>query len=195
MKLFIFDMGEVILLDIRTIRQISDYIGADFESVRDDYLMYDMALMDGYMSPEDYYRHLEDKYQVEIDEDLFSIFFHPTANSWMLSQVDALRERGHRCVIGSNTFKPHWDIISALPDRIFDHFDALYASHIMHMSKPEPSFWRIICSQEGFAYADTIFIDDLQRNIDAAASLGIRTLHYAGDGRNERAEAFFGEYL
>ena len=38
-------------------------------------------------------------------------------------------------------------------------------------------------------------IDDLQRNIDAAASLGIRTLHYAGDGRNERAEAFFGEYL
>ena len=76
MKLFIFDMGDVILLDVRTLMKISEYTGASYRSIREDYGYYDRALMDGYMDASDYYRHLEDKYSVRIESDLFSDFFN-----------------------------------------------------------------------------------------------------------------------
>ena len=195
MKLFIFDMGEVILLDVKTLMQMAEYVGTAYRDIRTDYGYYDRALMDGYMSPSDYYRHLEDKYQVAVEEDLFRKFFHPHINNRMLDIVDRLRAKGHRCVVGSNTFKPHWDCILAYPEKPLDHFDVLYASHLMHMSKPEPAFWRMICGAEGFSYADTLFIDDRNENIEAAASLGIDTLLYYGDDRDERADAFFSRFL
>ena len=195
MSLFIFDMGEVILLGVRTLKQLSEYVGTDYHDIRTDYAYYDRALMDGYMSAEDYYHHLEDKYQCRITEDLFVKFFHPAVNTAMLSRIDMLRARGHRCVIGSNTFRPHWDHVKTFSEKPLDHFDALYASHIMHMSKPEKAFWRIICQSEGYDYKDTCFIDDLPENIEAAASLGISTLKYSGDDKEERAEEFFSRFL
>ena len=195
MSLFIFDMGEVILLGVRTLKQLSEYVGTDYHDIRMDYSYYDRALMDGYMSADDYYRHLEDKYQCVIKEDLFVKFFHPAVNMEMLSVIDKLRGNGHRCVIGSNTFKPHWDHIKTYKEKPLEHFDALYASHLMHMSKPEPAFWRIICQSEGYDYKDTYFIDDLEENTAAAASLGITVLKYSGDDKNERAREFFSPFI
>ena len=75
MELFIFDLGEVILLDVKTLMQLSEYVGTPYRDIRTDYGYYDRALMDGYMDPDDYYRHLEDKYQISIKEDLFRKFF------------------------------------------------------------------------------------------------------------------------
>ena len=88
MKLFIFDMGDVILLEIRTLMQIAKYVDTDYHDIRKDYGYYDRALMDGYMDAEDYYRHLEDKYHCKIKEDLFVEFFKPHINEYMLGVVD-----------------------------------------------------------------------------------------------------------
>ena len=195
MKLFIFDMGDVILLNIRTLMQIAEYVGTDYHDIRKDYGYYDMALMDGYMQVEDYYRHLEDKYQCHIDEDLFAKFFKPHINSFMLEIVDELRRRGHRCVVGSNTFRPHWEIVKTFPGDPLSHFDALYASHLIHMSKPESAFWRIITEKEGFGYSDTLFIDDRKENTDSASLLGIDTLLYSGCDRDEKAKEFFSRFI
>lgn len=195
MSLFIFDMGEVILLGVRTLKDMAEYVGTDYHDLRKDYGYYDRALMDGYMSAEDYYHHLEDKYQCKVEEDIFVKFFHPEVNMKMLGIVDSLRAKGHRCVIGSNTFRPHWNHIKVYPEKPLEHFDALYASHLMHMSKPETAFWRIICEKEGYDYSDTSFIDDLEENIATAASLGINTLRYSGPDRDERAEEFFSRFI
>lgn len=195
MSLFIFDMGEVILQNIRTLKGIADTIGVSYRDLRADYGQYEMALMDGYMSCDDYYRHLEDKYSVAITEDLFLTFFHPTVNLPMLSTVDALRANGHRCVVGSNTFHPHWEYIKKMEEKPLEHFDSLYASHIIHMSKPEKAFWRIICTEEGYSCSDTFFIDDREENTAAASELGITALLYAGEDREARAEAFFRPFV
>lgn len=195
MKLFIFDMGDVILLDVRTLMKISEYTGASYRSIREDYGYYDRALMDGYMDASDYYRHLEDKYSVRIESDLFSDFFTPHVNEHLIDIVDRLRSAGHRCVIGSNTFAPHWRLALAFPGRPLDHFDALYASHLMHMSKPEPAFWRMISEKEGIGYRDMLFIDDRAENTEAAAQLGIDVLLYAGEDRDEKADAFFMRFI
>ena len=195
MELFIFDLGEVILLDVKTLMQLSEYVGTPYRDIRTDYGYYDRALMDGYMDPDDYYRHLEDKYQISIKEDLFRKFFNPHVNEYMLSVVDALRKKGHRCVVGSNTFRPHWDDILTFPEKPLEHFDSLYASHLMHMSKPECAFWRMICEKEGFSYESTHFIDDMEENIRSASSLGIDTLHYTGEDRDAKAREFFSRFI
>ena len=195
MRLFIFDMGEVVLLSIRTLTQFAAMLGVSYEEIRDDYLRYDAALMDGYMSPEEYYRHLEDKYETKIKGEPFLDFFRPSVNGRMLGWVDSLRTAGYRCVIGSNTFRPHWEYAHAMAGDPLSHFDALYASHEMHLSKPDTAFWRCICRREGADYSDTAFIDDREENVAAAASLGITTLLYRGDDRDERAGEFFARYL
>ena len=181
MKLFIFDMGDVILLDVRTLMKISEYTGASYRSIREDYGYYDRALMDGYMDASDYYRHLEDKYSVRIESDLFSDFFTPHVNEHLIDIVDRLRSAGHRCVIGSNTFAPHWRLALAFPGRPLDHFDALYASHLMHITKPVKAFWLKIMEAEGYDADDTFFIDDRAENIEAAESLGIKCHLFTGD--------------
>ena len=51
MKLFIFDCGEVILKNVDTFKALADYIGIEHSELLSDYSKYEMALMDGYMSP------------------------------------------------------------------------------------------------------------------------------------------------
>ena len=55
-------------------------------------------------------------------------------------------------------------------------FDQTYASCLMGVSKPDPDFWRIILTAEDMDAKDAVFTDDRQENVDAAASLGIRSI-------------------
>lgn len=131
MKLFIFDFGEVILGNVDTFHPLSNLIGISYDELMADYSLYEMPLMDGYMSVEDYYRHLEMKYEMVINGNPFGELFCPTINTWMLDNVKELRSHGFRCVVGSNTFKPHWDIIKKMG--VLENFDALYPSHEIHL--------------------------------------------------------------
>lgn len=192
-KLFIFDMGEVLILDVHTLPQIAKELGLDGKLLKSDWMYYDMPLMDGFMSPNDYYRHLEFAFDIApIKEDLFYKFFTPKVNDFMLDNVRRLKAAGHRVVVGSNTFYPHWEkkIISYPWITLFDN---LYASHVIHISKPLPAFWRYIMRNEGFSASDTVFIDDCFENIESAKKLGIETFQYLRN--NDEIDAFFSHYL
>ena len=110
----------------------------------------------------------------------------------ILRLCDDLRRNGNRVVVGSNTFAPHWAYVWKMPSRPLMHFDALYASHLIHIAKPEPEFWQFICRSEHSAPEETVFIDDLEENCNAARSIGINTFLYKGDGRYARLESFIG---
>ncbi len=175
-------MGEVVILGVRTLGAMAAQYGLDYESFRADYALYDKPLMDGYMDPDNYYRHMEKKYRIKIDEDLFVKYFNPTLNVPLIEMVGKIRARGDRAVIGSNTFAPHWEVIFERFREIPINFDALYASHLMHISKPEPAFWRTICDKENISsYDDVYFIDDRQDNVSAAGGMGIHVHRYLGD--------------
>lgn len=195
MKLFIFDLGQVMITNLRILPNMADALGLDYQEFHEDYKIYDIPLLDGWMDPEDYYRHLELKFGVKVKEDLFITSFSPKVNTRLLAIVDRLREKGFRCVVGSNVFDKHWDYTLAMPEAPLSHFDALYASHLMHRSKPEPCFFRHIQETEGVPFNEIAFIDDRAENIATAESLGITTLHYAGDRLEEREKAFFAPYL
>lgn len=195
MKLFIFDMGNVFLTGIAIIRNMAESIGIPEEALRSDYAEHEHALMDGSMLPEEYYRHLEGMYGVKIEGNPFLEFFRPSSDEKVLSVCDGLRSHGFRCAVGSNTFAPHWEYVKEMPSDPLSHFDSLYASHLIHLAKPDPAFWMHICSNEGVSPSDAVFIDDLEENCRAAESIGLVPFIYTGEDRLPRLQAFIGEIV
>ena len=189
MSLVIFDLGDVIMLGFRSLKQMAEEFGIDVDEFKADYKSYNAALMDGWCTTADYYRHLEIKYGVKINTELFiEGGYNPVINVYLMDKVEALSKAGHRVVIGSNTFECYdrWNREN-LPI-LYDSFSNIYLSYLIHRCKPDASFWLYIMEKEGFEPKDTYFIDDRNENVDTAVSLGITTLLYDGD--NEKAEKF-----
>jgi HAD superfamily hydrolase (TIGR01509 family) len=61
---------------------------------------------------------------------------------------------------------------------ITDLFDPLIISSEIGVMKPDPGAYRAVLERVGRPAADTIFIDDMQANIDGARALGIHGIHY-----------------
>jgi 2-haloacid dehalogenase len=54
-------------------------------------------------------------------------------------------------------------------------FAGIVVSGEERLSKPDPAIFRLLCDRYGLEPASTLFIDDHQANIDAAAALGFAT--------------------
>jgi 2-haloacid dehalogenase len=70
-------------------------------------------------------------------------------------------------------------------------FEAVIVSGEERLVKPDPAIFRILVDRHGLDPATTVFVDDLARNVEAAASLGFRTILFttpAALRRDLRAE-------
>ena len=193
-KLFIFDMGEVLILNVKNLQAIAERFSLDYKPFRAFYGLYDKDLMEGKMESMDFFGIMEKKYKVKINENLFIRDFHPLPNPYMMETIDKLREKGHRCVLGSNTFEPHMTVVEKMKEKPLSHLDHLYLSYKMGVAKPSPDFFLHILEKEKVSPEDTVFIDDRAYNTDVASSLGIKTLLYDNENKEENEE-FFKEYL
>jgi len=96
-----------------------------------------------------------------------------------------LKEKYHVCLL-SNTnpfvmgyadspeFSPEGKPISF-------YFDTLFCSYEMGICKPDPEIFRKALAMDNMESGETIFIDDGLKNVQAAESVGIRSLHIAPD--------------
>lgn len=98
--------------------------------------------------------------------------------------LDRLRESGYRVFLLSNTNLPHRQYFIGKfnqenPDgRTFEsYFDRLFYSDAMHLRKPDPKIYLTALREAGIEAGDALFIDDNKPNTDAAAELGIKTVH------------------
>jgi putative hydrolase of the HAD superfamily len=55
-------------------------------------------------------------------------------------------------------------------------FDKVYLSHRVGLRKPNSKIYERVIADCGFNPSNTLFIDDLEQNIQAAANLGIQTI-------------------
>jgi FMN phosphatase YigB (HAD superfamily) len=81
----------------------------------------------------------------------------------------------------SNTNQIHYDhFIPQFSRELGGNFEALfktpYYSHKMGQRKPDPASFQFILDKEGLIAAETLFIDDNEPNIKAAASVGLQVL-------------------
>ena len=56
-----------------------------------------------------------------------------------------------------------------------DHFTRAYYSHQLGLRKPDREIFDLMLTDAGILAEESLFIDDLQKNIETAAALGIKT--------------------
>ena len=93
-----------------------------------------------------------------------------------LRQIDALRERGIRTCVLSNNNPASMEYIRRMftaDGKSMDaYFDAVYLSCELRELKPSEAIFRKVIADSGIVPAQTLFIDDGQKNVDAAQALG-----------------------
>jgi putative hydrolase of the HAD superfamily len=91
------------------------------------------------------------------------------------------REERYRLFLLSNTNALHMDKVVEKMGKRFDEFrncfERCYFSHEIHMRKPDIEVFSHILSENDLIAGETLFIDDTEEHILAAAKLGIRTWH------------------
>lgn len=101
----------------------------------------------------------------------------------------ALRDKGYRLFLLSNTIDIHWDycvehlfplITTGLNGRkreygVEHYFERVFLSQRLHLSKPDAKIYQTVIDNTGIIPSETLFIDDLKENCEAAEKLGIHT--------------------
>ena len=171
--LYVFDLGGVTLDNVDFRKKWLNTIKVDEREFYRTYNEYIWPIMDGTMSVETFYSHLEKYFGIKIEGDPFYDYFNPILNKDVAETISRLREDGNRVVTGTNNCTPHWRFIKAQGwDKLFD---ASYASQEIALSKPFSSFYKYILEKEGYEAEDAVMIDDLEENLEGARGVGMKT--------------------
>jgi putative hydrolase of the HAD superfamily len=103
----------------------------------------------------------------------------------MLGFVERLAAR-HRLVLFSNTNKEHWDYLLQATDGRLARLDA-YLSHELGLLKPAPEAFQAVVARAGLTAGTTLFVDDLQANVDGAIRAGLQGLRFTDEAALRRA--------
>lgn len=98
-----------------------------------------------------------------------------------LEVIQQIRKKGYKVCLLSNTnpIMMEWVRSAAFDGQghsIDYYFDRLYLSYECGVMKPSPEIFQMMLQGQGARPEETLFIDDSQKNVEVAASLGIRTL-------------------
>ena len=109
------------------------------------------------------------------------------ANKMLVEIPDEKKERllqlkkvGYRLFLLSNTIDIHWDycVEHLFPYQKYgveDYFEQCFLSQRMHLAKPNARIYEEVIRQANIHPDETLFIDDLKENCEAAEKLGIHT--------------------
>ncbi|MGB5332971.1 MAG: HAD family phosphatase [Woeseiaceae bacterium] len=91
--------------------------------------------------------------------------------------VRALNAAGHPLFVLSNMQLASADFLEKTHD-IWDLFDGVVFSSRIQMVKPEPAIYKHLLTEYRLDPGETVFIDDICENLDAASGFGIRTIQF-----------------
>lgn len=99
----------------------------------------------------------------------------------MLDAVDCVRAEGIRTAALTNNWlteatgnEPVCD--TRVSAELRAHFDVVVESAVEGIRKPDPRAFELVCARLGTAASEMLYLDDLARNVAAAARLGLRAV-------------------
>lgn len=186
-KNLLFDLGGVIM-DIEKERCIDSFAKLGLPDAASFFGEYSqkgpfLKLEEGTMSVDEFHRAMRDEIPAEVsDADIDKAFcdFLIGIPEHRLASLRELR-RDHKIYLLSNTNPIMWD--SKIKTEFEkegrvreDYFDGMVTSFEAKSLKPEAKIFEYAIEKLGIVPEETLFLDDSQRNLDAAASLGFKTL-------------------
>jgi glucose-1-phosphatase len=91
-----------------------------------------------------------------------------------INAVTKLKEK-FNVILLSNTNQIHFDYFSRDCGSLFSLFDNCYFSHQIGFVKPEPDCFNYVLNKMNYKPEESLFVDDSQLNITAAATIGLNT--------------------
>jgi putative hydrolase of the HAD superfamily len=95
-----------------------------------------------------------------------------------LQLVQQVKQAGHKLFVLSNMHLASFHRLER-EYPIWDLFDGKVISCHIKLIKPEPEIYQFILKEYGLRPEETIFIDDTEVNLHAAAQLGITTIKFS----------------
>jgi epoxide hydrolase-like predicted phosphatase len=184
----IFDLGGVILnLSVSsTMKELAALTGLPLEKIvdlyasRDEFLQYEKGLI----SDEEFRHSVRDIYKFKGND-------HEIDRCWnaMLLDIPAKRiallkklKSKYRTFLLSNTNAIHVEYFSADLHKahgmhsLDELFEKVYYSHVLNMRKPDADIYLHVLKASGLVAGETLFLDDNEKNIAGARSVGIETM-------------------
>ena len=109
----------------------------------------------------------------------------------MLDLLHRLKARGHSLYCLSNLHANSFAHLKA--EYLFwELFDGAVISCLAHLCKPEPAIYAHILDSYRLNGPETLFIDDMEVNLDAAKPFGLRTIRFVTQMQCEQELATIG---
>jgi len=184
----VFDLGGV-LLNINPEDSVNQFkaIGLnDTNRIQHEYQengLFD-RLEKGLLSPEAFRNEIRQYIDTEVSDQQID-------DAWNAMLLDFPHERllllqqlkkTHKIYLLSNTNMIHWDFYTKLIKEthgveLSDCFEKDYYSHDMGLRKPDTSIYKELLRAENLKAGETLFIDDMYSNVEAARSVGMIAHH------------------
>jgi len=174
----IFDFGNVLATfdNMKFIRRLAVDSGRPTDVIRETIYGSGLAreFESGRIDGIGFYHTIKDRCGIRMDFSEFSEHFNDifTPVVGMDSLLHELKKDGHRLHLLSNTNEVHYHrYIKSFPG--IDLMDNHFLSYQMGTMKPDPRIFQEAIGRIGCDPRDCIFIDDMEKNIETARSLGI----------------------
>ena len=188
-KNIIFDLGNVLYdIDFTKTYKAFEALGIpDFENHftlnKSDELFFDLEK--GLSSELDFYDRFRKLFSIDLSDKQIGNAWNALLIGFRKESIDWVKANNQlfTTYLYSNTNQLHYDhfIVQFEKEIGGDPFNSLfkkpYYSHEMGQRKPDPASFTFILEKEGLVAAETLFIDDNEPNVIAAASVGLQVLH------------------
>jgi len=184
----IFDFGGV-LLNINPQRAVDSFkkIGlTDIDLVKREYQrngLFDQ-LERGIIIPEQFRMELRKNISGVVTDDQIDDAWNSMLLDLPWERLNLLQQlkNKHRIFLLSNTNMIHWEAYTKMIRNVHgvelsSFFEKDYYSHQMGMRKPDSEIYTTVLEKEGLKASQTLFIDDVQMNVNAAQKVGMMVHH------------------
>lgn len=174
-----FDWGGVIASDPADdfLTQLLRDCGATEAQAQEIYDGYMRSFMRGEITETEYWNELRQKYGLTIHDtisDEFNAWKGLEANEAVFALVDEAKAKGIKTVAFTNVIEPTYNALAKAGH--YDRFDTVVASCKVGYAKPQEEIYRLALETAQTTAEKSLFIDDKQRNLTPADTMGFRTI-------------------
>lgn len=197
-KNLIFDLGNVLYdIDFKKMNEGFTSIGiknieSHFTLNQSHPLFLDLEM--GFVNEQAFFDGFRALSNLPLSNDQITIAWNSLLVGFRKSSIEWLKENNetYPTFLYSNTNQIHHDhFIAEFESKVAAYpfvslFKTPYYSHEMGMRKPDPASFTYIVEKEGLVASETLFIDDNEPNVIAAASVGMQVLYLQSGMRVEK---------
>ncbi|MBI4437306.1 MAG: HAD family phosphatase [Candidatus Omnitrophica bacterium] len=189
-SLILLDLGNVILpFDLRiAMRKFEKECGIPSEEIFHKLMgrELDRSFENGKITPQMFYENVKKELRMEISYDRFvTIWSDIFSENEKVSALVRILKRRFPLVIVSNTNPLHFEFVFRnFP--IVREIGQFVLSYEVGCRKPDPKIYQAALDRFGAALHKTLYIDDLEKFVEAGRQLGFYGIHFTGSDQLER---------